>query len=103
MFLTDDIVTGAMPSVACVFKDPPVVNWKVASRTIPIDTNAIGVSPIATTQVLTVTGTGTGISAPLIHIRSQEVGIPRGSIGLQKVRNAHPFKTYSKVATYKPT
>ena len=55
------------PGAAHVFKDPPVVNWKVVSRPIPIDMNTIGLSPRATTQVLT----GTGTSAPQIRISSQ--------------------------------
>ena len=69
------------------------LRWQIgrslASRLIPIDMNTIGVPPRATTQVLT----GTGISGPPIRIRGQEVGSPRGSIGPQKARNAHLFKT----------
>ena len=75
--LSEEIVTGAAPSAAHVFEDPPLVNWKVASTSIPIDMNTVGLSPRSTTQVLT----GTGTSAPPIHIRIQEVGSPRGSIG----------------------
>ena len=80
---------GTAPSAARVFKDPPVVNWKVASKPIPIDMNTVGVSPSANTQVLT----GNGTSTPSIHIRIQEIGSPRGSIDPQKVRSVHPFKT----------
>ena len=87
--LSEKIFTGTAPSAEHVFKDPPVVNWKITSRLIRIDMNTIIVSPRATTQVLTSTGT----SAPPIRIRIQEIGSPRGSIGPQKVRNAHPFKT----------
>ena len=86
--LLEYIVTGAASSAVPVFKDPLVINWKVTSRPIPIDTNTVGVSPRSTTKVMT----GTGTSAPLILIRSQEIGSPRGSIVPQKVRNAHPFK-----------
>ena len=87
--LSEEIVTGTVTSAARVFEEPPVVNCKVARRPIPIDMNTVGVSPRATTKVLT----GTGTSAPPIRIRSQEIGSPRGSIGPQKFRNAHPFKT----------
>ena len=41
--LLEEIVTGATPSAARVFKDPPVVNWKVASKPIPIYMNTVGV------------------------------------------------------------
>ena len=85
----EEIVTGAAPSAAHVFKDPPVVNWKVARRPISIDMNTFGISPRANTQVMS----GTGTSAPPILIRIQNIGSPRRSIGPQKVRNAHPFKT----------
>ena len=37
--------------------------------------------------------TGAGTSAPPFRIRIQKIGSPRGSIGTQKVRNAHPLKT----------
>ena len=87
--LSEEIFTGAAPSASHVFKDPPVVIWKVASRPIPIYMNTIGVSPRATTQFMTITGT----SAPPIHIRCQEIGSPRGSIGPHEVINSHPFKT----------
>ena len=87
--LSEDIVTGTAPRAAHVYKNPPVVNWKVASRPITIDMNNVGVSPIATTQVLT----GTGTSTPPIRIRRQEIGIQRGSIGPQKVSNTHPLET----------
>ena len=68
--LSEEIITGVVLSTARVFKDPPVVNWKVASRLIPIDMNIVGVSPRATTQVLTDTGTS-GTSAPPICLRRQ--------------------------------
>ena len=87
--LSEDLVNGAVPSAACVFKYPQLVNWKVAIRTIPIDMNTVGVYTRATTQVLT----GTGTSAPPIRIRRQEIGSPRGSIGPQNLRNAHTLKT----------
>ena len=86
--LSYEIVTGVAPRTARVFKDPPVVNWKVTSSPIPIDMNTFGVSPRSTTQVMT----GTGTSVPPIRISSQKIGIPRESIGSQKVRNAHPLK-----------
>ena len=88
--LLKEIFTGAAPRAARVLKDPTMVNWKVTRRLIPIDMKIVGVSPRSTTQVLT----GTGTSAPPINIRSQDIGSPRGSIGPQKVRNAHPFKTF---------
>ena len=88
--LSGEIVTSAAPSAARFFEDPPVVNCKVASRPITIDMNTAGVSPRATNQVMT----GTGTSAPTIHIRSQDIGSPKGSIIPQKVRNTHPFKTF---------
>ena len=47
-----------------------------------------GVYPRATTKVLT----GTGTSTPPIYTRIQEIVSSRGSIGPQKVRNAHSFK-----------
>ena len=87
--ILEEIVTCAAPSAAHVFEDPMLVNWKVASRSIPIDMNTVGVSPISTTQVLI----GNGTSVPPTRIRSQETVSPRGSIGPQEVRNAHPFKT----------
>ena len=43
--LCEEIVTGVAPSAARDFKDPPVVNWKVASKPILIDMNNVGVSP----------------------------------------------------------
>ena len=79
---------GAASSAAHVFKDPPVVNWKVARRPIPIDKKTVRVSSRSTNQVLT----GTGIFAPPIRIRIQEIRSPRGSIGPHKVRNVQPFK-----------
>ena len=85
--LLEEIITGAATSAALVFKYPPVVIWKVASKPIPIDMNTAGVSPRSTTQVLTSTGTST----PPIRIRSQDIGIPGVSIGPQKFRNAHPL------------
>ena len=51
--------------------------------------NTVGVSPISTTQVLT----GTRTSTTPTRIRRQEIGIPRGSIGPQKVSNTHPLET----------
>ena len=87
--LLEETVTGVVPSAARVFKDPLVVNWKFASRPIPIDMKTVGVSSRATTQVLN----GTGNSASPIHIKSQDIGSLRGSIGPQKFRKAHPFKT----------
>ena len=66
-----------------------MVNWKFTSRPIPNDMNNVGVTTRSTTQVLIVTGT----SAPPIRIRCQDIDSPRGSIGPQKFRNAHPFKT----------
>ena len=77
------------PSAAHVFEDPPVVDSKVTSRMIPIDMNTVRLSPRANTKVLS----GTGTSAPQIHISIPEIVSPRGSIGPQKVRNTHPFKT----------
>ena len=87
--LSEEIFTGAASSAVRVFKDPPVVNWNVTSRLIPIDMNTVGVSPRATNKILT----GTGTSAPPICVRGQETGSPRGSVSPQKVRNAHPFKS----------
>ena len=87
--LLEDIVTGVGPSDACVFEDPPVENWKSTRSTNTTDMSTVGLSPRSTTQALT----GTGTSAPPIRIRSQEIGSPRGSIGPQKVRNAHLFQT----------
>ena len=87
--ILEEIVTGALPSAAHVIKYPPLINYKVTHRLISIDMNTVGVSPRSTNQVLT----GSGTSAPPIRIRSQEIGSPRGSIGTQKVRNNHPFKT----------
>ena len=87
--LSEEIVTVAAPRAANVFKDHTVVNWKVERRPIPINMNTIGLSPKATIQVMT----GTGTSSPPICKRIQEIGSPRGSIGPQKVRNDHPFKT----------
>ena len=65
-----------------------MVNWKVANRPIPIDINTVVLSPRSTNQVLT----GTRTSTTPIRIRIKDVGIPRGSIVSQKVRNANPFK-----------
>ena len=87
--LLEEIGTGADPSAARVFKDPPVINCKVARRPIPMDMNTYGVSLRVTTQVQPDTGT----SAPPFLISSQEIGSPRGSIVTQKVRNSHPFTT----------
>ena len=87
--LLKDIVTGAVPSAAHVFKDSPVLNWKVASKPIPIDNKTVEVYSRATTQLLTCTVT----SAPPIRISIQDIGSPRGSIGPQKFRNFHPLKT----------
>ena len=95
--LSEEIVTGAASRAARVFKDPPVVNWKVGSRLIPIDMNSVGLSSRATTQVLT----GTGTSVPPICIRRQQIGCSRGVIGPQKVRNAHPFKTSNNLFSSK--
>ena len=87
--LSEDIVTGAAPSAARVLKYPLVVNWKAAISPIPIDMNTAVVTPKATNQVLI----GTGTSGPSIRIRIQDISSPRGSIGPQKVRNDHTFKT----------
>ena len=89
-FLTEEIVTGAAPSAACVLKYPQVLNWKVASRPNPIDMNTVVVTPRVTTQVQI----GTGTSAPPIFIRRQKIDSPRGSIGPQKFRNSPPFKNF---------
>ena len=51
--------------------------------------NTVGVSNKSINQVLI----GTMTSTPPIRIRSQDIGSPRGSVGPQKGRNAHPFKT----------
>ena len=75
--LLEEIVTGVAPSAACVSKETPVVNWKVASKPIPIDMNTFIVSPRENIRVLTVNGTST----PSIRVRSQEIGSTRGSIG----------------------
>ena len=85
----DNIVMGAAPRAARVFKDPLVVNWKVEIRPIPVDMNIVGVSRIYTTHVIT----GTGTSTPLISKSRQTIDSPRGSIGPHKVSNTHPFKT----------
>ena len=85
----EEIVTGAVPSAARVFKDPTVVNWNFASRPITIYMNTVVVTTIASTQGLIVTGT----SDPPIRIRRHDIDSQRGSIGPQKVRNAYPFKT----------
>ena len=65
--LSEEIFMGAAPSAVRVFKDPPVLNWKVASRPIPIDMNTVVVTPRYTTQVLI----GTGNSVTPIRIRRQ--------------------------------
>ena len=87
--LSEEIFTGTAPRAAHVFKDPPVVYWKFTSRMVTIDMNTVGVSPRATTQFLT----GTGTSALSICIIIQEIVSPRRSISHHKVRNAHTFKT----------
>ena len=90
--LYEDIVTGVVPSAAHVSKDPPVVNWKVASRPIPIDMNTVGVSPGAITQVLI----GTGTSTPPVCIRSQDIGSPRGSIGPWTANILAPYANWGR-------
>ena len=82
MVLSKEIVMGAVPSTARVFKDLPVVNWDFESRPIPIDMNTVVLSPRSTTKVLT----GTGTSAPPICIKSQEIVSPRGSTRTQEFK-----------------
>ena len=67
--LLKEIVTGAAPSAAHAFKDPPVVNCNFSSRLIPIDMKTSGVTPSANNQVLI----GTGNSTPPIRIRLQYI------------------------------
>ena len=43
--LHKDIVTGATRSAAEDLKDPPVVNWKDASRKIPVDRSTVRIPP----------------------------------------------------------
>ena len=78
--ILEEIVTVTAPSATCVFKDPPVINWKFASSLIPIDMKTVVLSPRSNTQVLT----GTGTSTPPILIRRQEIDSPRGYIGPKK-------------------
>ena len=44
-FLHKEIVTGATRSTAGALKDPPVINWKGASVTIPADKNTVEITP----------------------------------------------------------
>ena len=77
MVLSEDIVTSTAYSAARVSKDPLMVNWRVVIRPITIDMNTVKGSPRSTTQAMA----GTGTYTPPIHIRSQDIGSPRGSIG----------------------
>ena len=87
--LSEEIIAGSAPSTARVFKDPTLVNWKVTIRPIPIDMNTVGVTPRSTNLIRI----GTGTSASLIQLRRQDIDSPRVSVGTQKSRNSHPFKT----------
>ena len=49
--LRKEIFKGATCSAAGVLKDPPMVNWKDSSRTVPLDRNTVGMPPITTTPV----------------------------------------------------
>ena len=85
--LHKEIVTGATCITAGVLKDPPVINWKDTSGTIPVDRNTIGIPPRTTIQVWT----GNGLSVPPISKGSQEIESPRRPIIPQEVRNADPL------------
>ena len=82
--LHKDIVTSATRSTTDVLKDPLGVNWKDASRPIPVDKKTVGIPPITTSQVLT----GTGPSDSAIRIGRQKIEGTRWSIIMQEDRNA---------------
>ena len=83
MVLHKQIVMGATRSAAGVLKNPPVVNWKYTSGTIPRDRNTVGLPPITTNPVLT----GTGPSITPISIGNNKIEVPRRPIIPQEVRN----------------
>ena len=74
--LHKEIVTGATRSAAGVLKYPPVVNWKGASGTIPVDRKTVEMPPRTAIQVWTDTGT----SVLPISIGSKNIEGPRRSI-----------------------
>ena len=87
--LSNEIATDTVPSAARVFKDPPVVNWKDTDGTITQNGNTIRNPPRSTTPVLV----GAGPFVYPTKMGSQNIGVPRGSISPQEVRNAQLFDT----------
>ena len=87
--LLKEIVTDTARSAARVFKYPKVVNWIDTDGTSPQDGNTVGMTPRLTTPVW--------IGAvPLVsptRMRSQDIGIPRESIGPREFRDAQPLDT----------
>ena len=84
------MVTGVTCSAAGVLKDPPLVNWKDASRTITQDRNTVVMPPRTTTPVRT----GNGPSVSPISIKIQKIEGLRRPIIPQEVRNAELRDAY---------
>ena len=82
-----EIVTDAARSGALVFQDPTVVNQKDMDGKIPPDRNTIVIHHRSTTPVRMG-------NLPLVSptsISSQDIEIPRRSIGPKEVRNVEPL------------
>ena len=74
-----EIVMDAVCSAARVLKYPTVVKWVDTDRTSPQDRNTVRMPPRLTTSVWI----GAGPLVSTTRMESQDIGSPRGSIGLQ--------------------
>ena len=86
---SEDIVTDAARTDACVFQDPAVVNRKDTDRTIPQDGNTSR-NPFRLNSSVRIGGEPS-VFPPKTGI--QDIISPSGPIGYVEVRNAQPFHT----------